>query len=81
MDANSSTFQWNHHDKLERGHHIGIFYLIDEYHGEMLSNINIDKQKDDSLGAKFYNIKELHKRDLSNIAILEIEKLGYQLED
>ena len=28
-------------------------------------------------GAKFYNIEELTKHNLSNIAILELEKLGY----
>ena len=81
LDANSSTFEWNHNEQLELGHHIGIFYLIDEYQGELISDINVDKQNDDSLGAKFYNIKELHKKYLSNIAILEIEKLGYNLED
>lgn len=32
---------------------------------------------DDSLGAKWYNINDLSKEKLSNIAIMELKKLGY----
>ena len=46
-----------------------------------MNNINIDNQNDDSNGAEFYNIKDLKKHMLSDIAILEIEKLGYKLVD
>lgn len=81
FDANSSTFEWIHHDELENGHHIGVFYVIEDYESEILSDINIDSHNDDSMGAKFYSIKELNKKNLSNIAVLEIEKLGYELED
>ena len=41
---------------------------------------NIDEVNDDSLGADFYSINELKKSELSKIAILELEKLGYNLK-
>ena len=46
-----------------------------------MDDIKIDERNDDSLGAKFYEIKKLKKSELSAIANLEIEKLGYKLED
>ena len=41
--------------------------------------MTIDDKNNDSLGAKFYNINSLKKEELSEIAILELEKLGYTL--
>lgn len=81
FDANSIKFEWIHKGELERGHHIGIFYKILDYKNKLLENINIDKQNDDSLGAEFYHINSLRKSQLSDIAKLEIEKLGYKLRD
>lgn len=81
FDANSITFEWTYKGELEKGHHIGIFYKILEYKNDILNNINIDNQNDDSNGAEFYNIKDLKKHMLSDIAVLEIEKLGYKLND
>lgn len=81
FDANSIIFEWMHKEKLERGHHLGIFYKILDYNNELLEDIKIDEQNDDSLGAKLYEIEKLKKSELSNIANLEIEKLGYKLED
>lgn len=81
FDANSIVFEWIHKGELERGHHLGIFYKILDYKNELLENINIDEKNDDSLGAKFYEIKNLKKSELSDIAKLELEKLGYKLED
>ena len=43
-------------------------------------NIEIDEQNDDSMGAKFYDIDKLKKEQLSAIAIMELEKLGYSLK-
>ena len=40
----------------------------------------IDSNNDDSLGAYFYDIKSLKREELSNIAVLEIQKLGYNLK-
>lgn len=81
FDANSITFEWIHKDELEKGHHIGIFYKVLGYENFLLETINIDKQNADSLGAKFYNINSLKKNELSDIAVLEIEKLGYKISD
>lgn len=81
FDANSIIFEWIHKEELERGHHLGIFYKVLDYNNELLEDIKIDEQNDDSLGAKFYEIDKLKKSELSDIANLEIEKLGYKLED
>lgn len=81
FDANSIIFEWIHKEELERGHHLGIFYKVLKYNNELLEEIKIDEKNDDSLGAKFYEIAKLKKRELSDIANLEIEKLGYKLED
>jgi len=81
FDANSIIFEWIHKEELERGHHLGIFYKVLDYNNELLEDIKIDEKNDDSLGAKFYEIDKLKKGELSDIANLEIEKLGYKLED
>ena len=81
FDANSIVFEWIHKEELERGHHLGIFYKVLDYNNELLEDIKIDEKNDDSLGAKFYEIGKLKKSELSDIANLEIEKLGYKLED
>ena len=81
FDANSIIFEWIHKEELERGHHLGIFYKVLDYNNELLKDIKIDEKNDDSLGAKFYEIDKLKKIELSDIANLELEKLGYKLED
>ncbi len=81
FDANSIVFEWIHKEELERGHHLGIFYKVLDYNNELLEDIKIDEKNDDSLGAKFYEIGKLKKSELSDIANLEIEKLGYKLEN
>lgn len=79
FDGNSITFEWVHKGEIEQGHHLGFFYKIKSYENEIKSNISISDANDDSLGAKFYNINTLKKSELSDIANLEIEKLGYKL--
>lgn len=81
FDANSIIFEWIHKEELERGHHLGIFYKVLDYNNELLEDVKIDEKNDDSLGSKFYEIGKLKKSELSDIANLEIEKLGYKLED
>ncbi len=81
FDANSIIFEWMHKEELERGHHLGIFYKVLDYNNELLEDIKIDEKNDDSLGAKFYEINKLKKSELSDIANLELEKLGYKLEN
>lgn len=81
FDANSVTFDWQFkEDVLVKVHHVGIFYKILDYRGAVKKQIAIDKVNDDSLGAEFYEINGLEKKDLSAIAILELEKLGYTIK-
>ena len=79
FDAGSVLAKWNYKDDIINVHHIGIFYIVKDYEGIVKENIEIDNQNDDSLGANFYNIKDLKKENLSLITILELEKLGYEL--
>lgn len=79
FDTDSVIAKWNYNNDIIKVHHIGIFYLVKDYEGRVKDNIELDKQNDDSLGASFYNIKDLKKDNLSLITILELEKLGYKL--
>ena len=51
-------------------------YVVEEIKKEL----EVDEVNDDSLGADFYEIDKLSKDELSSIAILELEKLGYKLK-
>lgn len=79
-DSDSVSFEWLYQDVIVKVHHIGIFYKVSEFANEIKKAVDIDSKNDDSLGADFYDINELHKNQLSNIAILELEKLGYKLK-
>ena len=79
VDANSVTFKWKYEDKIINFHHVGIFYKVLSYDNEIKKEMKITDKNDDSLGADFYTIKALTKDKLSDIAILELEKLGYKL--
>ena len=50
------------------------------YKNEIKKELEVDEVNDDSLGADFYEIDKLSKDELSSIAILELEKLGYKLK-
>ena len=80
FDANSAFLIWYRKDMIVKVNHIGIFYKILKYENKIQKNIKIDEINDDSLGAEFYDINELKKANLSDIAILELEKIGYQLK-
>lgn len=80
FDANSVAFEWQFkEDVVVKVHHTGIFYKVLEYANEIRHEVEVDEVNDDSLGADFYEIKDLKKEELSQIAILELEKLGYKL--
>lgn len=79
VDANSVAFKWKYEDKILNFHHVGIFYKVLSYDNEIKKEMKITDKNDDSLGADFYTIKALTKDKLSDIAILELEKLGYKL--
>lgn len=80
FDSDSVLIEWEHKGELQQIHHIGIFYKIEKYKNEIINNMDINEINDDSLGAEFYEINSLSKEKLSEIAILELEKLGYQLK-
>ena len=81
FDVDSVKFLYKENDKSIMVHHVGIFYKILGYENDIKENISVDLVNDDSLGAGFYKITSLRKKDLSKIAILELEKLGYELND
>ena len=80
FDVDSTSFNWKYKDNLLKVHHIGIFYKVTKYKNNIKKNITIDKINDDSLGADFYDINKLSKNNLSAIAIIALEKLGYKLQ-
>ncbi len=75
FDTDSVSFTWNYNNELINVHHVGIFYKIDKYEGNIKKDNIIDEINDDSLGAEFYEIDKLNKDNLSKIAIMEINKL------
>lgn len=81
IDADSITFKWKYNEDVLNWQHIGIFYNILDYSGDVRKNINIDSVNDDSLGADFYNIKGLNKAQLSYITIMILEKMGYKINE
>ena len=81
FDADSVSFPWQYKEGLlVKVHHIGIFYQVFNYENDIKKEIKVDEVNDDSLGADYYDITKLNKKDLSAIAILELEKLGYKLK-
>lgn len=78
-NSDSVVVDWNWDGVDVTTHHIGIFYNIDNYSGTLENKVEIDEINDDSLGASFYEISKLKKKDLSLITIIELERLGYNL--
>lgn len=80
FDADSVFFEWQYQeDILVKVHHNGIFYKVKEYVGNINKEVEITEINDDSMGADFYKINDLNREELSAIAIMELEKLGCQL--
>ena len=77
FDADSVVVEWKYEKDIFLVHHTGIFYKVLEYKNEIKKDIRIDDINDDSLGAEWYDISKLNKNELSNIVIIELEKLGY----
>lgn len=82
FDAESVFFDWDFKEKnIElMVHHTGIYYLVNNYKNEIKDSIEIDDKNDDSLGALFISIDELTKEQLSPLAVIELKKLGYNIE-
>ncbi len=80
FDADSVSFLWQYkEDILVNVHHVGIFFKVLKYNNDIKKELVVDEINDDSLGADFYEIKKLNKEELSAIATMELEKLGYKL--
>lgn len=80
FDADSVAFEWQFkEDVLVKVHHTGIFFIVSNYNNEVKKEVKVDEVNDDSLGAEFFDINQLSKEELSAIAVLELEKLGYKL--
>ena len=80
FDADSVSFEWQFkEDVLVKVHHTGIFYKIFKFKNDIKKEVEIDSINDDSLGAEFFDINKLNKEQLSQIAILELEKMGYDI--
>lgn len=80
FDTDSVRVDWIWNDTPVKTHHIGIFYKVNSYENEIKKEIEITEINDDSMGADFYDINLLSKDNLSLIAIIELEKLGYELK-
>ena len=80
FDADSIAFDWQFkEDVIVKVHHTGIFFKVYDYKNDIKKSVKIDEQNNDSLGAEFYDIEGLRIEQLSGIAILELQKLGYML--
>lgn len=79
FDVDSVSFDWQYKNDSVKVHHIGIFYKILNYNNDIKNVVKVDEINDDSMGAEFYDINKLSKDELSAIAIMELEKMGYKL--
>ena len=80
-NSDSVTVEWNYDKADVITHHIGVFYDITKYEGDLKNKIELNDANEDSLGASFYEIGKLIREDLSLIAVLELEKLGYKINN
>lgn len=77
-DADSVSFDWLYkEDVLVKVFHTVIFFEVFDFKNDIKKENKVDEVNDDSLGADFYDITKLSKSELSAIAIMELEKLGY----
>ena len=74
LDSDSVFFDWYYNNELIKVHHVGIFYKITKYEGDVLKDNIITEVNDDSLGAEFYDINSLKESGLSKIAWMVIKK-------
>ena len=83
FDTESVFFDWDYKEKNVqlKVHHIGIYYKVNKYINDVKSDIEIDEQNDDSLGALFIPIKDLSREMLSPLALIELKKLGFNIKD
>ena len=78
LTATSRTFKWLMEEGVtEDLHHIGILYKVEAEE----DTVREEADGLDSNGCSFYDIRQLHKNDLTPFAIEGLEILGYSLEE
>lgn len=77
FDVVSTNIKWIYKDELVETKHIAILYLIKDYKNDIKENIEITEINDDSMGAEYFDIDKLTKEQLSNIALIAMQKLNY----
>ena len=77
FDVISTNIKWIYKDELVETKHIAILYLINDYKNDIKENIEITEINDDSMGAEYFDISKLTKEQLSNIALLGLQKLNF----
>lgn len=78
FDVVTTNIKWIHKNEELETKHIAILYIINEFKNDIKENVEITDINDDSMGAEYYDISKLEKEQLSNIALLALEKLGYK---
>ena len=78
FDVVTTNIIWNHKNELLETKHIAILYIINEFKNDIKDTMKITEINDDSMGSEYYDIDKLKKEQLSNIALLALEKLGYK---
>lgn len=78
FDVVTTNIIWNHKNELLETKHIAILYIINEFKNDIKDTMEITEINDDSMGSEYYDIDKLKKEQLSNIALLALEKLGYK---
>ena len=76
FDVVTTNVKWIHKDEELETKHIAILYKINKFKNEIKNTMEITEINDDSMGAEYYNIVDLKKNELSNIASLALEKLN-----
>ena len=76
-NADIANVEWEYNGEIQKIQHIGFFYKIKAYTGDIQNDVVIDESNNDSLGAEFYKIQDLAENELSAIALLQLKKLGY----
>jgi ADP-ribose pyrophosphatase YjhB (NUDIX family) len=77
FDVISTNIKWTYKDELVETKHIAILYLIKDYKNDIKENVEITEINDDSMGAEYFDIDKLTKEQLSNIAVIALQKLRF----
>ena len=78
LTATSRTFTWQVKENLlEDLHHIGILYKVEVEEDTLKS----EADGLDSNGCDFYNICDLHKKDITPFTVEGLQILGYHIKD